>query len=180
VALARCAVDQLQLDVLHIFPTGQAWHKARVASAAEHRLAMAELAFGGIDHVQVDDREIRRQGPTYTVDTLDALKAENPGAAFFLVLGADQAEAFASWHRWQAIVANATICIAARDQSTGTSGIFGSHSGLEARIETLRLPSIPLSATEIRHRVASRLGVAHLVPEAVARYIDNHQLYQTT
>ena len=70
VTLAGVAVDQLALDELRIFPTGQAWHKARPLSPSVHRLAMARLAFQGLPRVVVDPRELEREGPTYTVDTL--------------------------------------------------------------------------------------------------------------
>ncbi len=78
VALAQAAVEQLQLDQLRIFPTGQAWHKAPSLTAPEHRLALAEIAFGGLPRTVIDDRELRRPGPTYTIDTLRELKAEYP------------------------------------------------------------------------------------------------------
>ena len=70
VALALAALAQLALDHLLVFPTGQAWHKTRPLSGAAHRLAMARLAFDGMERVSVDDRELRRTGPTYTFDTL--------------------------------------------------------------------------------------------------------------
>ena len=76
VALAQAAVEQLQLDQLRIFPTGQAWHKAPVAQRAGASAGLAEIAFGGLPRTVVDDRELRRPGPTYTIDTLRELKAE--------------------------------------------------------------------------------------------------------
>ena len=79
VALVRAAMEQLGLNQLHVLPTGDAWHKSRTLSAATHRLAMARLAFGEIPGVVVDDRELRRAGPTYTVDTLRACKPSTPG-----------------------------------------------------------------------------------------------------
>ena len=89
VALAQAAVEQLQLDQLRIFPTGQAWHKAPPLTASkEHRLALAGVAFGGLPRTVIDDRELRRPGPTYTIDTLRELKAEYPDAQLFLVMGA--------------------------------------------------------------------------------------------
>ena len=114
------------------------------------------------------------------MDTLHELMVEQPGAEFFLLLGADQALAFDRWHRFTDILANATICIAERDQSTGTSGIFSPQSGVQARLASLQMPLMQVSATDIRQRVAAQLGVAHLVPGPIARYIDQHQLYQTT
>ena len=101
--LAQAAVQQLALDRLYVFPTGNAWHKDRGLTPAEHRLAMARLAFAGLDAVQVDDRELRRSGPTYSIDTLRELQAEHPGAQLHLLMGEDQAAGFTRWHAWQEI-----------------------------------------------------------------------------
>jgi nicotinate-nucleotide adenylyltransferase len=175
VALARAAVEQLQLDELRIFPTGQAWHKAHALSPAEHRLAMAQIAFGGLPRTIVDDRELRRPGPTYTVDTLRELKAERPQAQLFLIMGEDQAASLTRWREWQAIPALATICMAARP-----SGSAEGPRALpnEAELKLLRLPEMPESATEVRARAAAHEGIDHLVPPGVASYIDRHSLYQ--
>jgi nicotinate-nucleotide adenylyltransferase len=91
VALAEAACAQLQLDALHVIPTGDAWHKTRTLTAAEHRIAMTRLAFAHIPQAVVDTREIARSGPTYTVDTLRELRAEYPDAQLYLIMGADQA-----------------------------------------------------------------------------------------
>ena len=64
VALAQAALEQFGLDMLYVIPTGQAWHKARVLSAPEHRLAMTRLAFAGMPRVRVDERELQRAGPS--------------------------------------------------------------------------------------------------------------------
>jgi nicotinate-nucleotide adenylyltransferase len=180
VALAQAAVEQLALDELRIFPTGQAWHKARVLTAGEHRLEMARLAFAGVPRAIVDGRELRRTGPTYTVDTLRELQAEFPGAQLLLVIGADQAEALHSWRESAEIVRLATISIAARARPVRAEGMFDASNLPAGRLEPVELPPMPVSATEIRQRVAAGQGIAHLVPDAVARYIDRYHLYQTT
>jgi len=82
-ALAETALTQLGLDVLHVLPTGHAWHKARVLSPAEHRVVMCERAFAGLPNIRLDQREIHRAGPTYTADTLRELAAT--GMTIFLV-----------------------------------------------------------------------------------------------
>ena len=82
-ALAQAALDHLDLDLLLVVPTGTAWHKSRPLSDAQHRLAMCALAFGDVSRAQIDDCEIVRSGPSYTVDTLQALHQAYPGAAFF-------------------------------------------------------------------------------------------------
>ena len=180
--LARCAVEQLQLDELRIFPTGQAWHKDRVTTAAEHRAAMAHLAFDGLPRVVVDERELARPGPTYTVDTLRELAAAQPGAKLFLVIGADQAQAFGRWHDWPAIVGLATISVAGRAGVERAAGLFSPEvaAGVAARgrLAPLQMPPMDLSATAIRARIAAGLGTDALLAPAVASYIARHHLYQ--
>jgi nicotinate-nucleotide adenylyltransferase len=179
VALARAAVEQLGLDQLRIFPTGQAWHRSHALTAPVHRLALAELAFGGLPRTVIDDRELRRPGPTYTIDTLRELKAEQPAAQLFLVMGEDQAVALTRWREWEAILQLAIICVAERALAELPPG---APSGLPAQAELrlLRLPSMPESATEVRGRVVHGQGIAHLVPPGVASYIEYHRLYQPT
>lgn len=181
-ALAKTALVELELDALHVIPTGQAWHKPRTLSAPEHRLNMARLAFGDMPRVLVDDREIKRAGPTFTIDTLQALQAENPGAQLYLMMGADQFSAFRQWHQWQKILQIAIICIAARPRFDGSEGQFDSLKQPEMRLLTLQMPEMAVSATQIRQLIAGGLGenagLPNLLPSAVASYIAQHQLYK--
>lgn len=178
VALAQAALEQLQLDQLLIFPTGQAWHKPQAMSAPEHRLAMARLAFGDLPLTVIDERELRRPGPTYTIDTLRELKAEQPSAQLFLVMGEDQAVSLTRWHEWEAILGLAVVCMAARLSAQGPADQAQPGLPVQAELRLLRLPNMPESATEVRERAAAGAGIAHLVPPAVARYIERHHLYQ--
>lgn len=181
VALAQAALAQLELDRLHIIPTGQAWHKRRALSAPAHRLAMARLAFAGLDRVVVDERELQRAGPSYTIDTLEALQTENPGAQIYLVIGDDQFAALQTWHRWEAILEIAIICIANRTAPARADAGLGPEKQARHAVLTLQLPLMPVSATDIRLQIssgrASPQGWAPFVPEPVARYIERHQLY---
>lgn len=178
--LARAAIHELELDEIRIFPTGQAWHKSRALSAPEHRLAMTKLAFGTLPKAIVDPRELMRSGPTYTVDTLTALRAEFAQAELFLLVGEDQARALTSWHRWEEILRLAIICVAERDDSGGSRPQFTAPQAYESRFRRLQMPALTVSATDIRIRIAAHLSVAPLVFEPVARYIDDHHLYQIT
>ena len=178
-ALVEAALDQLQLDRLHIVPTGEAWHKTRPLSEAAHRVAMARLAFEDLPWVVVDTRETTRSGPSYSIDTLRALQRESPGAQLFLLIGQDQARVLSTWRESQALVRLAIICVAARQDSTGTSVHFVPPPGLEHRFVQLDLPDLPVSATDIRARAASGQRVVPLVCDAVARYIVLHHLYQS-
>ncbi|MEO7953779.1 MAG: nicotinate (nicotinamide) nucleotide adenylyltransferase [Polaromonas sp.] len=182
VALARAALEQFALDALYIVPTGQAWHKARTLSDAEDRLAMTRLAFGDIAGVVVDERELQRAGPTFTIDTLQALQAENPAAQLYLFIGADQFSTFRQWHKWQEILELAIICIADRAQSTLAQSQFDAYAQHNHRFFKLQLPLMSVSATQVRQLmalgVATACDVAQLVPEPVARYISVHRLYR--
>lgn len=177
VALARAAVEQLALDELLVFPTGQAWHKARELSPAVHRLAMAQLAFADVPHAVVDGRELQRAGPTYTVDTLRELHREFPDAQFLLVIGADQAESLHSWRETAEIARLATISIAARARPTTDAQPFDASRLPPGRREPVELPPMPVSSTEIRQRAGAGQDISGLVPAAVARYIAQHHLY---
>lgn len=177
VALAQTALDQLALDQLRIFPTGQAWHKARPLTDAVHRLAMAQLAFGALARTVVDARELQRSGPTYTIDTLRELRAEMPQAEIYLLMGEDQADSLTRWREFEAIVQIAIISVASRKDYKTAEGKDPVSNWPNAHIVHLNMPPMALSATDIRQRKAAEQGVDHLVPDAVARYIDHHHLY---
>lgn len=177
--LAHAAITQLQLDVLHVLPTGQAWHKPRVLTDGIHRLAMARLAFADLSQALVDDRELQRQGPSYTLDTARELQAQYPGCALFLVLGEDQAQALPTWHGWRALLDIATVSIAKRQDATPAEGTIDAQNGLVGRFLPLQTESMALSATAIRARVVRGEPITTLVSGPVARYIEHHHLYQT-
>lgn len=187
-ALAETALNQLDLDVLHILPTGHAWHKSRVLSPADDRLAMCELAFGDLPHVQLDQREIQREGPSYTADTLRELKREYPQAQLFLILGADQLLAFKNWVRWQEVLDLAALAVANRATNIGVDAPLDQAtetdlSSVDLPFELLNMPLKNISATAVRARVGqpapSTGALDVLVPEPVARYISQHHLYQS-
>jgi nicotinate (nicotinamide) nucleotide adenylyltransferase len=132
VAMAEAAIAQFHLDELFVVPTGNAWHKPRDLSSGEHRAAMARLAFSHLRHARVDEIELHREGASYTIDTIDALQREQPGAELFLVMGADQWAAFTTWRQWQAIAGKARLCVAERPDQAGVcderaKGFFASE-----------------------------------------------------
>jgi len=178
VALARAAVEQLRLDRLLVFPTGQAWHKARALSAGARRVEMAALAFADVPRVQIDAREVHRDGPTYTIDTLRELRGELPGARLLLVIGADQAEALHTWKDSFDIARIAVLSIAARARPVSDAPPADISHLPPGFYQPIDLPSMSVSSTAIRARVAAGQPIDDLVPAAVARYIAEHHLYQ--
>jgi nicotinate-nucleotide adenylyltransferase len=190
--LVEAALRQSELDRMILLPTGSAWHKARPLTAAHHRLAMLRLAFGGMPRVAIDPRETEREGPSYTAETLVQMQAEQAaagrGAAWFLYIGQDQAESFHRWKTPERIAKIATIIVAARGQPVGLNPEFllNPQDGLIqvafGAFGLLQLPPTDTSSSQIRAAAASKqlpdLVKQGLVEAAVARYIEEHQLYR--
>ncbi len=186
--LAEVALAQLGLDVLHILPTGQAWHKARPLTPAHHRLAMCELAFGDLSRVRIDPRETLRAGPSYTADTLTELAEAYPGAELYLVMGADQLLAFKQWVRWTEVLDLARLAVAHRAPESAMQDPHpldldaADLSGVDVPYVALSMPLHHVSATTIRARASGASqqdpSLDRLVSADVAGYISLHHLYQ--
>lgn len=185
-ALAVAAIEQLSLDTLHVLPTGQAWHKSRDLTPAQHRLAMCRLAFAGLPQVLFDERELRRSGPTYTIHTLRELQVDYPGSERFLLIGTDQLLAFKTWYCWQEVLQCATLVVAGRGSENPTSitmpSVEQDGHGVDIPCLRLQMPVVALSSTAVRARLqepgtsASDLG--NDLGQGVADYIFEHCLYR--
>ena len=183
VDMVRQLVAQCDLDQVWVVPTGQAWHKPRTLTDAVHRLAMTRLAFADVPEAVVDDREMRRDGPSYTVDTLAELQATNPPADWFVLMGQDQWATFPTWNQWQTIAENASIVIADRTIQLSDEGLKNiKHSsangtdvppGLPQPIQ-LNWNQTAISSTAARQNPTQ---ASALLPNAVASYISEHFLY---
>lgn len=192
-AVLDAAFSQLGLSGVVAVPTGHAWHKTRALTDARHRLAMAQLAFADQPRVAVDARELQRPGPSYTIDTLLAVQAERPGVRWVLLIGADQAMAFAQWHRWRDLLDLAEVHVATR-QAQPAHGAQPASSETGARapetpqpgpaewppgLHALPMPPVAISATAIRDQAALGQPLDGLVTPSVASYIATHHLYRT-
>jgi nicotinate-nucleotide adenylyltransferase len=175
-ALARTALQALALDELRWIPAGDPWQKARRITPAADREAMVALAIAGEPRFVLDRREIERQGPSYTIDTVRELQAEQPGAEFVLIIGQDQYVGLHTWREWPALLALVTLAVA------GRPGVPAAPDPQVARMphRAVPLPMMDLSATDIRARAARGEALAGLVSEPVARYIAQHRLYRPT
>jgi len=177
-SLAACAIQQLQLERLYVVPTGNAWHKSRELTSAHHRLAMAKLNFKDLDPVVIDERELRRLGPSYTIDTLSELQAEHAGAELFLIMGADQAARFDTWKNWRQIAQLAVLAVAPRE-SPGNPEASGHewHNLSQIRLTLLNMPLENVSATEVRLGLDNGLVSPQALKPSVFQYIQQHHLY---
>jgi nicotinate-nucleotide adenylyltransferase len=166
VAIARAALDALELDKVLFIPTGSPKYRNPPTASGEHRVAMLRLALQGNPKLQVDPRELRPGASGYTVDTLQALRNEHRDADLYLLMGADQYQKLGSWHRPEEVARLAKIAV------FGRPGIE-----LEEKVKRIPMDSMPVSASEIRARAGRGENLSGLVPPAVANYIARHRLY---
>jgi len=179
-ALADQALRECGLDELRWIPAGQPWQKPRRLADADHRLAMIRLAMGPDPRQRLDERELRRTGPSYTLDTVRELQAEHPGATLVLILGEDQLANLPTWHGWQALAAAVTLAVATRGGREPVAP--PALAAVPHHLHRLAMPAVPASSTEARERLERGEPAAALVPAlvsaAVAGYIDRHGLYR--
>jgi len=176
--IAEHARQALSLDLVLFIPAGDPWRKShREITPAEHRLAMLSLAVAGNDAFGVSDLELRRDGPTYTADTLAVLAGERLDDEFWFIVGADALADLPNWHEPSRIVKHARLAVAPRDVQEANVVAQGVAEFRE-RIDLFWAPRIELSSTGIRERVAAGGSIRYLVPDAVAAYIHDHRLYR--
>lgn len=169
-AVAAAALDQLDIEEVRFVPAGEPWQKSdRNVSSAHHRLAMVNLAAEEDERFFVDDVEMHRPGPSYTIDTVRHF--DEPVT---LILGADAARAIETWERAEDLLELVDIAVIPRP-GVSTEDVVASVPG---RLQALSMPTIDLSATEIREHVAAGHSPRYLVPDAVAEYIARHRLYR--
>lgn len=174
-AVAEAARDEAALDHVLWMPAATPPHKRDDdLPAAEHRLAMTRLATADHDAFTVSDLELRRAGVSYTVDTLRALRADHPGAAFLLLLGGDSLRQFHTWREPDAILDLAQPLVYPRPGSD----LAAVDPSLRRRAILLDRPLLDLSSTDVRGLLRAGRSARYLVPDAVLAYADEHRLYR--
>ena len=169
--VGRAVAEELGLDELRFMPTGeQPLKRGRHAAGAHDRVAMVAAAVGNETGLAVERLEAERPGISYTVDTLRALRAREPGREFVLLLGADAVADLDQWHEVAALPGLARLVAFARP-----GALRPSHGLLHQVVEA---PAVEISSTAIRGRVAAGRSIRYLVPDAVAEYIATHGLYR--
>jgi nicotinate-nucleotide adenylyltransferase len=161
-------------------PTGEPAHKPIEQDPGKNeRRLMTELASWGADWLGVSHMELDRPGPTYTVDTLRQLGSERPDDEIVWILGADQAVSLPEWHQPEQVLQLARMAVARRD-GVGEEELHEVLSGLAGGdgVTTFEMPSIDVSSTMVRERVAARRPFEFLVPERVAHRISEQGLYR--
>jgi nicotinate-nucleotide adenylyltransferase len=165
--LARQALEEFKLDRLIFVPAAESPFKIQNHTApAGDRLAMLQSAIAGEDRFAVDPLEIERGGVSYSIDTVKIFRSRDPKAELFFLVGEDNADRLAEWHRFEELKKLVCFVVLSRSEDFESSD----YPVVQRRIE--------ISSTEIRNRVAKQESITYLVPESVKHYIEQHQLYQ--
>jgi len=166
---AEAAAEALGAPVRFLPAREQPLKREGHGAAAAHRLAMLEAAVAGNPRFSVDAVELELPAPSYTVETLRALRRREPGNRFALLLGGDAARELPRWRESAALAELAEIVVFAR---------AGAAAPADPRIaRVIEVPAVDVSASDIRARVAAGRSIRYLVPEPVREYIARHGLY---
>jgi len=169
--VAESARVDLGLDEVRLLVAGDPWMKRTVGDASD-RVAMARAAVGDDPHLCVDARETERDGPTYTVETLEALHAEEPDVDWVFLLGADAAARLSEWRRVADAYRLARFVVVTRPGQP-----LRLDAEADRHVERLEVPDLAISSTDLRARYAEGRATRYLVPERVDGYVRAHRLY---
>jgi nicotinate-nucleotide adenylyltransferase len=178
-ALAQEALWQLALEEVILIPTGEAPHK-RIAEdpGRELRMAMTRLAAADDERFSVSSVEVDREGPSYTYETLELLAAERGQTDLVFVMGADAAVGLESWRNPGRVVELARLAVARRaGVADADVGAVLRSLGAEGRATMLEMPQFGVSSSAVRERAAAGRPLRYLVPEPVARFIEEKDVY---
>jgi nicotinate-nucleotide adenylyltransferase len=181
----------LGLAEVRFMPTGSPPHRDQTHATAEHRVAMVRAAVAGISAFIVDDREVRRTGVSYSVDTLTELRAEYPERSLCLLLGMDAFLGLPHWHRWRELLDLAHIVVAHRPGwkaptmgplgevmvDRGTGAIRDLHDSPAGRVYVRAVTQLEISSTELRQLIVSGQDPRYLVPDDVRSLIRKTGCY---
>lgn len=163
-----------RLDRVLLVVANEPWQKVgtRTISPASERLAMVEAAVAGVEGIEASDIEIRRGGPSYTIDTLTELAAADPEGERYLILGADAARGLPTWKRYDELAPLATLVLVERE------GIETAEVPEGWRVERVAMPRLDVSSSDLRARVAEGRPIRFLTPDAVVSCIAERRLYR--
>lgn len=176
--LAQKAYEQFSLDKILFMPSGNSYMKKNVLDA-QRRAHMVEIAIKDNPAFKLSLIEVQRSGNTYTSDTLEILKTNNPDTHYFFIIGADSLFQIESWKYPERIFDLATLICAVRDDYN-MDAIKEKEKSLSksgAEIVFLDMPKIEISSTNIRERVRYNMPISEYVPLEVAKYIKEEHLY---
>lgn len=190
----RTAFEMLQalaFEEVRFTPCGDPPHRGLTFADAELRFRMVEAAIAGQEGFVADDRELHREGPSYTIDTLIELREEHPQRSLGLIVGMDAFLGLSTWHRWDELLNVAHIIVAHRPgwkapdigplgeliTEHGTHRVADVHNATHGRIHIHAVTQLEISSTEIRDLIAAGRDPRFLMPDALRNLIQEKEIY---
>lgn len=173
------AIEAVQPDLVIVEPAGTPPHKRAGETAAHHRMAMCTCFRPLCGNLIVDDTEIRREGKSYTIDTVRTMNERYPGAQLYFPMGSDMLLWFHNWVGYKELLRRLVIVahVRAGEDAAPMRAFAGTLRAEGGRVIFTNAPVLPLSSTEIRDKLARGEPIDALVPQSVAAYIAEHGLY---
>jgi nicotinate-nucleotide adenylyltransferase len=180
--LAETCREQCRLDQVVFIPAGNPPHKqGHELTNGAQRADMVEFAVAGYPEFVVNRSEIKKAGPSYTIETLQTFRQDHPDDELFLLMGSDSLNEFLLWKEPREIATLASLIVVNRGRIAPPNlGPLVPHLGADAvdRIRCITMPGIDLSASELRDRARNEQSLRYLTPRAVERFIVEHKVYQ--
>lgn len=173
--IAKAALEEYQLDKIFFIPAAHPPHKTNITPALD-RLTMVQIATATNPSFEVLDIELKRQGPSYTVDTLKELHRIHPLANFYFIIGADCLETLHTWNRIDEIIHLCTFLVSKRPHYISTNSNVATIFP-QLRLEFLQTPELEISSTAIRTKIQQGVSTDKIMPSAVRNYINKQKLY---
>lgn len=177
-ALAENARKALGLDEVWLLPVSQQPLKSAASASSRDRSAMCGLATGGKPWLAVCDVETRTKGPSYSVDTLRQLSASHPKAEWYFIAGSDAVAQIMEWKQPLALLDMCQIAVVERGGTSWSDLEVALPKAVLTGLIRLQVPTVEVSSTEIREKLARGESIDRLVPPAVAEYVQSHKLYE--
>jgi nicotinate-nucleotide adenylyltransferase len=180
--IAQEALMQLGLAQVIFAPTRQPPHKpANGITPIEQRLAMVDLAIASHPNFALSRIDVDREGPTYTVDAIRLLHGQFPDAELYFIMGMDSLASILTWRAPEKLIESCRLAVFNRPGFTADlDALEAQLPGLRERTAFLPAPALDIVASDLRRRVQAGQSIRHLVPDSVAAYIAEHELYRNT
>lgn len=188
--MAQAFAHELALDAVRFLPAGDPYHKNPAQTSAEHRLQMCRAAVRGRRGMTADDVDIRRNGSTYTYDTLRLLRAKEPQTEFWWLLGGDSLHTLHRWHAFDKLFSLTHFAVASRTAGDTdiarlpeavrpwiVRGLAAEENAPAGKVHFLHLAPLDISSSAVRAKLAAGQDVRADIPAEVADYIRRHGLY---
>jgi len=174
---AQSAIEGARLDEVWFIPTAIPPHKPQPGASGERRRGMLEAAIADNPLFRVEDIELRREGTSYTIDTVTALRERHPDAEFFWIVGSDMVKDLPNWRRIAELARQVSFIGLERPDQPSDDELLPAY--IRSRLIRAAMPPMGISSTDIRRRLRERHPVRYLLPDPVIDFIQRNGLYES-